>query len=305
MTNTALTTTDSASAEEMAMVQGDLAKLNPAERLALYRKVCESVGLNPLTQPFDYIILNGKMRLYALKGASDQLREIKKVSLRILDKSMQGDLFIVHTEAMTQDGRRDEDLGAVSVKGLQGEALANAIMKTITKSKRRVTLSICGLGWLDESEAETIPGASFPAVNPQTHELLPLSVVGGQEPDNRADREFAAPATDYKAIRAEFTHRVENIAGQGVMPETVKELISRMTGDEPITNRSLARAASMPDDSIQSSWNWLFNKHLPAPFPNAPATENTDAEIENPFPDEQSELDAERAAENTRKAISA
>jgi hypothetical protein len=37
--------------------------------------------------------------------------------------------------------------------------LANALMKAETKSKRRVTLSICGLGFLDETEADSIPGA--------------------------------------------------------------------------------------------------------------------------------------------------
>jgi hypothetical protein len=41
---------------------------------------------------------------------------------------------------------------AVAVKGLIGEALANAYMKSETKAKRRVTLSIMGLGLLDESE---------------------------------------------------------------------------------------------------------------------------------------------------------
>jgi hypothetical protein len=45
------------------------------------------------------------------------------------------------------------------IKGLQGDALANALMKAETKSKRRVTLSICGLGMLDETEMETIPSA--------------------------------------------------------------------------------------------------------------------------------------------------
>ena len=34
-------------------------------------------------------------------------------------------------------------------------------MKAETKAKRRVTLSICGLGMLDETEVETIPGARF------------------------------------------------------------------------------------------------------------------------------------------------
>jgi hypothetical protein len=47
----------------------------------------------------------------------------------------------------------------VLIGKLQGEARANAVMKAITKAKRRVTLSICGLGLMDESEALTLPGA--------------------------------------------------------------------------------------------------------------------------------------------------
>jgi hypothetical protein len=49
--------------------------------------------------------------------------------------------------------------------------MANALMKAETKAKRRVTLSICGLGMLDESEVESIPGA---AVEPLA---LPAPVV--------------------------------------------------------------------------------------------------------------------------------
>jgi hypothetical protein len=37
--------------------------------------------------------------------------------------------------------------------------LANALMKAETKAKRRATLSICGLGMLDETEVEDIQGA--------------------------------------------------------------------------------------------------------------------------------------------------
>jgi hypothetical protein len=47
----------------------------------------------------------------------------------------------------------------VATVGLKGDALANALMKAETKSKRRVTLSICGLGMLDETEVDTIPDA--------------------------------------------------------------------------------------------------------------------------------------------------
>jgi hypothetical protein len=50
-------------------------------------------------------------------------------------------------------------MGAVSIAGLKGDALVNATLKAITKAKRRVTLSICGLGMLDETEIDTIQDA--------------------------------------------------------------------------------------------------------------------------------------------------
>jgi hypothetical protein len=57
------------------------------------------------------------------------------------------------------DGRTDEATGAVSLAGLSGTNLANSLMRAETKAKRRVTLSICGLGWLDESEVDSVPVA--------------------------------------------------------------------------------------------------------------------------------------------------
>jgi hypothetical protein len=39
--------------------------------------------------------------------------------------------------------------------------LANCYLKAITKAKRRVTLSLLGLGMLDETEVETIPDAEI------------------------------------------------------------------------------------------------------------------------------------------------
>ena len=42
-------------------------------------------------------------------------------------------------------------------------------MKAETKAKRRVTLSISGMGWMDETEVENIPGAQ-------------ISISGGEDP---------------------------------------------------------------------------------------------------------------------------
>jgi hypothetical protein len=48
---------------EQVLIGGDLAQLTEAQRLAYYRAVCQSLGLNPLSKPFEYLWLNGKLRL--------------------------------------------------------------------------------------------------------------------------------------------------------------------------------------------------------------------------------------------------
>lgn len=172
MTAIAKTTTDTPAALlEKVVVGGDLGKLSPAERMNYYRSVCESVGLNPLTRPFDYLVLQGKTTLYARKDATDQLRSLKQVSVQITGRERVEDVYVVTARATTSDGRTDESTGAVTIGSLKGDALANALMKAETKAKRRVTLSICGLGWLDETEIETIPGAATVAADADTGEV--------------------------------------------------------------------------------------------------------------------------------------
>ncbi len=80
------------------------------------------------------------------------------------------------------------------IEGLKGEARANAIMKCVTKAKRRVTLSICGLGMLDETEVDSIPTAQKVAVDPMTGALpenIPDSVAwpSRQTVDEKAKNE--------------------------------------------------------------------------------------------------------------------
>lgn len=144
---------------EQVLIDGDLSGLRPEERLQLYQRVCESLGLNPLTKPFSYIRLNNKLVLYALKDCTDQLRTIHGISITLPSREVIEGVYVVTSHAQRVDGRHDESTGAVPVEGLKGEARANAMMKAETKAKRRVTLSICGLGMLDESEIGNIPGA--------------------------------------------------------------------------------------------------------------------------------------------------
>jgi hypothetical protein len=148
-------------AVEQALVNGNLQHLSPAERTVLYRHTCESLGLNPLTTPFAYLELNRRLVLYATRNCTDQLRKLHGVDLTITARERVGDVYVVTARARLPNGRTDEEIGAVAIEGLRGEALANALMKATTKAKRRVTLSIVGLSLLDELEVATIPDAQL------------------------------------------------------------------------------------------------------------------------------------------------
>lgn len=186
MSNQIITTnSNTASIVEGAIIGGDLSKLTPQQRVSYYMEVCKSTGLNPLTKPFDYINLNGRLTLYARKDASEQLRRINNISIGKPDITFQDDWIIVTVVAHDDKGRTDSDVGVVGRKDMQGN-FGNALMKAITKAKRRVTLSICGLGWLDETEVETIPGAR--PVN-----VAPTGEIAPQFDDQRIIEELGYP----------------------------------------------------------------------------------------------------------------
>lgn len=145
---------------EKVLIEGDLAKLTPDERIKYYAHICDRVGLEPSTKPFNYLQLNGKLVLYATRNCTDQLCKIYKLSTSIAEMKREDDLMLVRARVSTPEGRANEALGAVSLKGLSGEALANAMMKAETKAKRRAVLSLCGLSFMDETEAETLVPAS-------------------------------------------------------------------------------------------------------------------------------------------------
>jgi len=146
-----------AKAFESALIEGDLSRLSSAERISYYNSVCQSVGLNPLTKPMEFIRLNGKLVLYAKKDATDQLRNLQGISIEKIESKLEGGLYQVIITGKNQAGRMDSDIGVVDVANLKGVDLANAMMKATTKAKRRFTLSLAGLGVLDETEIEDIP----------------------------------------------------------------------------------------------------------------------------------------------------
>lgn len=141
------------------ILKGDISGLDSKQRVTYVTNLCQRIGLDPLTQPFKILKLQGKEVLYADKGCAQQLCKIYGISTEITKQEKVENLYVVSVRAIGRDGRYSDEIGAVTIGDNKGDVLANALMKAVTKSKRRAVLAYCGLGMLDETEIETIPHA--------------------------------------------------------------------------------------------------------------------------------------------------
>ena len=142
------------------VINGDLSKMTPAQKVDLYNYRCHQAGLDPSSKPFDLLTLNGKQILYANAGATQQLTATRNLSHQVTNRELVDGIYCVFVRVSGPDGRSTENMGAVPVENLKGEAKANAMLKATTKAIRRAVLAHCGLGLMDETEVETIPGAT-------------------------------------------------------------------------------------------------------------------------------------------------
>lgn len=190
------------------LAKGDLTNLSSDEIARYEIAVCQSMGLNPLTKPFDVITLPGNKKagtpdrkvMYANRNATDQLTGIHKITRQVVSREVVDGVYIVTARASTPDGRFDESIGAVPLlkeggrwkqrddgqgsffepdgtfTPLPPDQRANKMMHAETKAKRRAVLSLVGLSFLDESELDTIralqPSPSVRMVDRETGEIL-------------------------------------------------------------------------------------------------------------------------------------
>lgn len=241
MASTALVATGPQFTEEFweiagKLTQGDFSSVTPEERLSYVRFVCGALHLNPTNSPLRWIKTQNGTIPYLTKDATDQLRTMHHVSLTIVSREYVGDAFLVTARAQMPDGRTDESTGAVWLKGKVGDDLPNALMKAETKAKRRVTLSICGLGFLDESETETIRGARPVAVDEDgviyeqaTPALVRASVTPIRE-EPPADDWDAEPPPPARYARSAPPQRARTTTGMGAGFKT-PQLIEKMNAD--------------------------------------------------------------------------
>ena len=150
----------------------DTKALTHEERVATLSALSKALGLNPLTNPVQFLSLSGREVLYVTKQATDQIA----ARLRLNRETVAGPevrdfggtkLVFCQVKVTAPDGRSE-----VSTATLPFTDPVNVLMKCETKAKRRATLSLAGLGLLTEEEMETIPGAQHSPTLP------PLESIG-------------------------------------------------------------------------------------------------------------------------------
>ena len=189
-------TTSPADVLEKVVIDGDLSKLSSAERMAYYGQVCQSLGLNPMTRPFEYLRLNGKLTLYAKKDATEQLAQKYGISITLDAGHLMEGIYVMKATARMAN-REVDATGAVSLDALKGEAMANALMKAETKACRRAVLRLVGLGWLDETEVDSVPGATPVAVDHTTGEIMKAKESASNGGTEARQRQRLAAADTY------------------------------------------------------------------------------------------------------------
>ena len=209
---------------EKVIIGNDLSGLTPIEKVQHIKNICQSLGLNPLTKPIALMKFQGKEIPYVTRDGAEQLRKLNKVSIyKIEPKMVDQGIYVVTAYARLPDGREDTSTGAVGVVGLKGDALGNALMKCETKAKRRVTLSICGLGFISEEEVESLNGAQKVQVNMSTGEVLPKIISG----DLKSYLDSMETCTDVEKLKDLFFEARDKFQGDEASLDRICEVKNR------------------------------------------------------------------------------
>ena len=239
---------------ESIVVKGDLSGLYKTQKVSYYNFRCQQAGLDPAAKPFDLLTLNGKQILYANASATQQLCAIHKLSTQITHRERVDDIYIVSVRVTGADGRVSENQGAVAVGGARGDQLANCYLKATTKAIRRAVLAHCGLGMLDETEVETIPGARVePVVSPtppKTIENIPADPLEGE------GIVFMVPGV--KEAYARYANNEEWVDGYLTMVDKITDSKKFVPGDKLLKLEALEKENSFIIQTISQESKALY-----------------------------------------------
>ena len=249
---------------ESVVIGGDLAPLTPEQRVRYMQRVCTGLSLNWETSPFIYVKPADKLILYATKDCAAQLRRRDGISIEVTGRSFMPEqgIYCVEVKATNAQGRSETAIGVVGVKGMTHEQLAGQMMRAETKAKRRVTLSLCGLGLDGEDDMPAFaPIGNGSAKGDRTTDSLmagnaaadgrdvgaqPSAILGLIVSDQQSATVPAAPAA--KAVPLPFVQSASDAAS---VMQTLSENITREaaaadrvdTGTPPPPKRDIVEKA--------------------------------------------------------------
>lgn len=163
----AVKTEDASAIVRRVALSGNLKSLSEPERWQYYEAFCRHLGLEPTTRPFDVIEREGKVNLYPNANCAAQLGERMRLSFPEYKTEVIADaVFVYRVLARDSEGREAWGTGAVPL-GKSPLEIASAIKKAETQAKRRVTLSMGGLGITDSDEMIDIGAQVVEAEEPK------------------------------------------------------------------------------------------------------------------------------------------
>jgi len=172
----------------------DTGSLTAQQRAGYVTALCRALRLNPLTNPVQFIRLNGREVLYVTRTATDQLAAIHGLNRKTVRGPEIVDIAGTKVALCTVEVSLPNGRSETATATLPVADPAMLYMKLETKAKRRGTLAILGLGMLAEDEAESIPGGErMPAPLPPPAPLA-LAPLGIEAPaaHGLSDAEMAA-----------------------------------------------------------------------------------------------------------------
>lgn len=138
-------------------ILGDLSKLTKEQQEEYVLAACEFLQVPPELGLVGLSLMDTgdgarQLLLYVKRGATDIIRDRLKISVDKLEPS-NGDGYVGWIATGSDANKRQEiAVGAVSIKGISGVAVANAVKTSQTQALRRMTLQFAGGGFLDVTE---------------------------------------------------------------------------------------------------------------------------------------------------------
>lgn len=156
-----------AEAVEALVMNGDLSKLTPLQRVSYHAMICARHHLDPYAKPFEFLLLDGKLTMYPTKRCAEMLRYNHRISVKKVREERVGDLWCVEVEGRRPSGQTDFATKYVplytierdgSKRSLAGNKLGDAMAKCETGAKRRLTFSMVALGGTEGQYDDEQPG---------------------------------------------------------------------------------------------------------------------------------------------------